>query len=358
MHKSKNKNINKFKSLNQKLKSKIFDQDEAIDSLVNYINISAAGLNDKEKPIGSFLFTGPTGVGKTELAKQLSIELGIHFERFDMSEFSTQRSADNLIGGAAGLVGYDEGGLLTNAILENPNCVLLFDEIEKADKSVLNKFLQIMDYGKLTSSKGEKVFFNNTIVIFTSNLNAIKTVKRTAGFGSSSYVEYENSMDEFLAPEFRARINQIVQFNSLNNDTSKMIIKKYFEEISQMLSNKDIKVEPSDSFINKLIETSDVNLGARDLQNLITQNVKVIVSQEIISGNLQNDSIITFDYIKEKDEYKYYFKRNPKSIEAPSLFDFNDIYFEDAIEAQNYAKNNPGSTITRSACGNGYIVKQ
>lgn len=227
-----------FNSLNKNLKNKVFGQNEAIDSLTDYICISLAGLNDKDKPMGSFLFTGPTGVGKTELAKQLSIELDMHFERLDMSEFSTDYSSDNLIGGAAGLVGYTEGGILTNAIMENPKCVLLLDEIEKAHKKVLDKFLQILDYGKLTSSKGEKVDFCDTIIIFTSNLNALSSTKRTAGFNSTSYIEYENSMDDFLAPEFKARINQIVHFNALDEFTLKLIINKSFYKINKMLEKK------------------------------------------------------------------------------------------------------------------------
>lgn len=350
------KNIAKIKNLTNSLKQKIFGQDEAINIIVDYITISAAGLNDKEKPIGSFLFTGPTGVGKTELAKQLAYELGIHFQRFDMSEYSTERSADNLIGGAAGLVGYDEGGLLTNAILENSNCVLLLDEIEKADPSVLNKFLQVMDYGKLTSSKGKEVYFKNTIVIFTSNLGAIKTEKRTAGFGAITYIETENSFDEYLTPEFIGRINQIIEFNPLDEFTLNMIVRKYFTQIEELLFDRNISIEPRDILIEKIIGQSDEKFGARNLENLINQNIKLIIAQELISGNLKDYSKIIFDWDEDINSLKYVIKEKDLLINAPNLHE-STHFFANAENAQEYARQNIGVIITRDPYGNGYIVK-
>lgn len=357
--KIKRKRLNKrsIKSLESNLKSKIFGQDDAITTIINYITISAAGLNNKEKPIGSFLFTGPTGVGKTELAKQLSNELNIPFKRFDMSEFSTERSADNLIGGAAGLVGYEEGGLLTNAILENQQCILLFDEIEKADITVLNKFLQIMDYGKLTSSKGEEVYFNNTIVIFTSNLGAIKMEKRTAGFSSITYKETQNSFDEYLSPEFIGRINQIVEFNPLNINISKIIIKKYFNQIEKLLINKSISIEVTDTLIRKIIEISDEKLGARNLENILNQNIKLVISQELLSGKLHDFSKIAFDWDEQVNNYKYSIKKEEILINTPSLHSNSTYSFANAEDALIYAKENIGKIITRSPNGKGYIVK-
>ncbi len=349
--------IRVIQSLQKKLNKSIFAQDEAISTLVDYITISAVGLNNKEKPIGSFLFTGPTGVGKTELAKQLAKNLNLHFQRFDMSEYSTERSADNLIGGAAGLVGYDEGGLLTNAILDNPDCILLFDEIEKADKSILNKFLQIMDYGKLTSSKGEEVYFNNTIVIFTSNLGSIKTTRRTAGFGSKTYIETENGFDEYLSPEFIGRINQIVEFNPTNKEISKMIVKKFFNQIEEMLKNRNISVKATEDIINKIIENSNSNLGARNLENLITQNIKVIISQELLLGKITNNSIILFDWDKDTNEYKYTIEKAEVLIKIPEIL-YDTPYFKNAEEAQNYAKQNPGTVIMRDPNTDGYIIKE
>lgn len=345
-----------IQSLKKDLKNSIFGQNEAIEVLVDYITINEAGLNDKEKPIGSFLFTGPTGVGKTEFAKQLARNLNIHFQRFDMSEFSTERSADNLIGGAAGLVGYEEGGLLTNAILDNPHCVLLFDEIEKADNSILNKFLQILDYGKLTSSKGEEVYFNNTIVIFTSNLGALKTIKRTVGFGSRTCIETENSFDEYLTPEFIGRINQIIEFNPINNDVSKMIIKKYFNQIGKMLKIRNIIIDITEELINKIIEHSNNKLGARNIENLITQNIKVIISQELIFGNLADNSIILFDWNNDTNEYNYTIEKAEVITKIPKYIN-GSSYFDNAEEAQKHARKNPGTVIMRDPNSDGFITK-
>ena len=340
--------------LEDSLKNNIFGQDEAIETLVDYVTIDIAGLSEKEKPIGSFLFTGPTGVGKTELAKQLAKELNLDFKRFDMSEYSSNHSADTLIGGAAGLVGYDEGGLLTNTIIENPSCVLLFDEIEKANKTVLNKFLQIMDYGKLTSSKGEEVYFNDTIIIFTSNLGSIKTKKRTAGFDSSTSIEIENDFKEYWSAEFIGRLNQIIEFNPLNIDISKKIIKKYFMQIETLLKNRNIQVSPTDNLIDHIIENSNKKLGARNLENMLTKNIKLIISQQLISGNLNNFSKITFDWDNNNDKYKYSLENN----EIQNNISNADQHFFNTVEdAQDYARKNIGTVITRSSNGNGYIVK-
>lgn len=350
----------KVLNLKKSLQENIFGQDEAINSVVDYITISAAGLNDKEKPLGSFLFMGPTGVGKTELAKELAKKLQMHFERFDMSEYGSESSANNLIGGAAGLVGYQEGGLLTNAILEHPNSVVLFDEVEKADTKVLTMFLQIMDYGKLTSSKGEKVDFRKTIIIFTSNLGAIKTRKRTIGFGSTTYTDIENDMGEYLTPEFRARINKVIEFNPFSEKNAKSIIYKYFLEINEMLKDKRILVAPTDDLVDKYISMSDSSLGARELQNIVTQNAKVIISKEIVSGNLPNYSKVLFDWDDESDKFSYRIEVSDikKELDVLNYSENTEDIFYDYNEAMDYAKNNPGEIITRSTCGNGWMVKE
>ncbi len=354
----------KVRNLKESLQEHIFGQDEAINGIVDYITISAAGLNDKEKPLGSFIFMGPTGVGKTELAKVLAKQLNMNFERFDMSEYSTSYSIDNLIGGAAGLVGYEKGGLLTNAISEYPNSVVLFDEVEKADSKVLNIFLQIMDYGMLTSTKGEKVDFRNTIIIFTSNLGAIKTTRRTIGFGSSSYTEVENDANEYLSPEFRARINKVIEFNPLSDENAKSVVYKYFLEINEMLKDKRVLVYPTDNLVDKYISMSDSSLGARELQNIVTQNVKVVISKEMISGNLPDYSKVLFDWDNDTDQFRYGIevleeKKDKDDHQYPFSFDkFSENIFFDVNEATIYAKNNPGTIITRSSCGNGWIVKE
>ena len=222
--------ITKTKDLAQKLKDRIFGQDHIVETVADMIDISAAGLGNPDKPIASFLFTGPTGVGKTEFAKELAKIMNIHFERFDMSEYADEYSARNLTGGQMGLVGYEDGGLLTNAISEHPHCVLLLDEIEKADRAVYNTFLQVLDYGTLKDTRGNKVDFSKTIIIMTSNLGANE--KRGIGFGENAMIYKESSVADFLTPEFRNRLDNILEFNRLTPEVIAHVIDKYLDDFS------------------------------------------------------------------------------------------------------------------------------
>lgn len=344
-------NISILKDLENKLKLEIFGQDHAIKSIVNRLMIHHCGLNTPHKPIASFLFTGPTGVGKTELAKSLAKTIGFNFSRFDMSEYVSKRSADTLIGGAAGLVGYEEGGLLTNAILDYPKSVVLFDEIEKAHPEVLNLFLQILDYATLTNTKGEKVDFTSTIIIMTSNLGSKKRKSRTMGFKSKEVVEVENNVSEFLTPELRARIQEDIEFNPLSQEMIIDITKKYLNTIALQLNQSGVRITFSENSINELIKISNNNqLGAREVHKTIDNNLKILISNELIFGNISKNTTLLVDY---KD---CFFIECQKSQSQPILND--DYDFLTANQAQEYAKANIGTIIIRSPSGIGYIVKK
>jgi ATP-dependent Clp protease ATP-binding subunit ClpA len=349
---SKSKSNNKIISLNQNLKSEIFGQDLIIDALTNALSIHYAGLGDETKPIGSFLFTGPTGVGKTELAKSLAKHLEMNFVRFDMSEYMSERSADTLFGGAAGLVGYENGGLLTNAIMDEPYSVLLLDEIEKADPKVLNIFLQVLDYGILTSTKGDKVSFHNCIIICTSNLGAVATTKRTMGFNSTIYEEKQSSVEGFLAPELRARINMQLEFNSLTDEMMQMIANKYLSKIALKMKKSQISLQWDDAVLEYIASLSKEGLGSRGIQNIINAKITQVAAQMILSANVSKiilkieESAIVIEKFENKQEYK-----------NQDLCHNND-YFPTAEEAYAYARAHIGTTIIRANDGVGFTIKK
>ena len=338
-------NLQKLKNLKPNLQKSIFGQDEAIDKVANILFINFIGLNDSKKPIGSFLFTGPTGVGKTELAITLSKELDMNFIRFDMSEYASKHSVYNLIGGSAGLVGYEDGGLLTNAVLIDPQSVILFDEIEKADPQVLNTLLQVMDYGILTDTKGNKVDFKQCIIIFTSNLGAISIKKRTAGFNSQIYTETENDVESFLPPEFRARISSHVHFNSLNESMMQSIIKNNLQKIAGRFNILCRWMQFDDSIVEYIIKATIDGLGARYISTFIADNITSKLSELYIFGQINKNSTI-FISMDEKN-IKFDINKSEQKI--------RDYDFETAYEAQEYAKQHTDISITRSASGNGYI---
>lgn len=351
-----------LKNLNQLLKSKIFGQNHAIDKITDMLNINYAGLGDDNKPIGSFLFTGPTGVGKTELSIQLSKALNIDFKRFDMSEYSEKHSIKNFIGGDAGLVGHEEGGLLINYMLDNPKSVILFDEIEKAHKDVMNIFLQVLDYGHLTSTKGIIVSFNNTILIFTSNLGVQDyQLRRTMGFISDYVVENnleeeDNQINTFFKPEFRGRMDCIIPFNSLNKEMISSIIDKNVSELITKLKHYNLEInlsfELKDFIINNLLKE---NLGARSIAKIFRDNIKTQIATEIIYENIKFGSELSFT-IDNNDNFILNINNSIK--DNSSFLDSETIYFENVIEAQNYAKANPSIKITRSPSGIGFITKK
>jgi len=337
--------------LDSHLKSRIFGQDHVVEHVIDMLSISIAGLNDDTKPIASFLFTGPTGVGKTELAKELALCLGINFIRFDMSEYADEYSARNLTGGQAGLEGYKEGGLLTNAIMKNPKCVLLLDEIEKADKLVLNTFLQVLDYGTLTDTKGNKADFTETIIIMTSNLGANE--QNGIGFGNDKLYKGTAIVD-FLTPEFRNRIDKTLEFNKLTKEMVVYITEKFLTDLSKQLSKKNFTLSITDEAKKVLNEIGfDPLMGARSVLRAINSEFKKEISRILLSSNASAGTI-SIDHVAE--EFTYLLSV-PDASKTKSLFDMGekDYDFETAEEAQEYARKHIGVVVTRSHKNRGYI---
>jgi len=332
----------KLKTLDSDLKNTIFGQDHAIDAVVDMLTINTVGLGDDNKPIASFLFTGPTGVGKTELVISLAKSLGMHFERFDMSEYADDYSYRNLIGAQKGLVGYDEGGLLTNAISENPSTVLLLDEIEKGHPSVYDTFLQVLDYATLKDSAGQAVSFKETIIIMTSNLDGKTT--RGIGFGNgSSSKENSEELSLFLRPEFRNRIDKILHFNTLSNTMIVSVVEKFVCDLKARLVKKRIDLTVSELALDHLIKLGfDQGMGARSVKRAINDEFKKHIAKEMLFGTLSNGGKVTVDVIDGVFSYDFKEKK---------------CDFKTADEAMAYAKKNPGVVIGRFTNGAGYSIK-
>jgi ATP-dependent Clp protease ATP-binding subunit ClpA len=281
-------------NLSPRIKDKVYGQDEAIDRLVEAIYLSKAGLRNGTKPIGSFLFTGPTGTGKTYTAKQLAKNLGVHFARFDMSEYMEKHTVSKFIGAPPGYVGHGEGkmgeGQLIQAIDTNPNCVLLLDEIEKAHPDVVTVLLQLMDDARLTSAKGKTVDASNVIIILSANLGAADAEKLRIGFGdqdNSSAVDKE--IKRFFSPEFRNRLDGIVKFNKLTMTEMNLIVNAEVEKLEAMLAPKNITVSVTHLARTKLAESGyDPKMGARPFERLFEEKVKKPLSKEILFGRLIN----------------------------------------------------------------------
>ncbi len=289
--------LEKIRKLDKKLKAQVFGQDEAIDTITEAIQLSKAGLNDESKPIGSFLFVGPSGVGKTEISKQLASNLGIDFIRFDMSEYMEAHSVAKLIGAPAGYVGYDDGGILVEKVRQCPHCVLLFDEIEKAHPDIYKIFLQMLDYGIVTDSKGRKADFRNTVIIMTSNAGNRSAEKKNIGFGdvqiNSRKADTMNAVSNLMAPELRGRLSATVVFNQIDDKMAKMIVKKELKLLSAKLKAKGIVATYTDAAINKIANAgiSD-QYGAREIQKLISNDIKKMFVKQIISGNGSGNYLI------------------------------------------------------------------
>lgn len=280
-----------LKTLSEDIKTKVYGQDEAIDGIVKSIKMSKAGLNEDNKPISNLLFVGPTGTGKTEIAKQLSEKMGIKLLRFDMSEYMEENSVSKLIGSAPGYVGYEEGGQLVDEIIKNPHCVLLLDEIEKAHPKVFNILLQVMDYATLTDNKGRKADFKNVILIMTSNAGASSIGKNSIGFGAKSldYEIIDKTINKVFSPEFRNRLNGTVKFNHVDEKMAKMITEKELNKLKDKLLNKDVKFKWSKS-VNDYISSNGVSneYGARHISRIIENEVKTLLMDEILFGSLKD----------------------------------------------------------------------
>jgi ATP-dependent Clp protease ATP-binding subunit ClpA len=285
-------------NLEDNLKKVVFGQDEAIGQLVDKILVSQAGLKSPNKPIGSFVFMGPTGTGKTETAKQLAEELGVELVRFDMSEYQEKHSVAKLIGSPPGYVGHeDTNGQLVEKLQENPGCVLLLDEIEKAHPDVSQILLQIMDNGKITGSNGKEADARQSIIILTTNLGAKSSEKNNIGFGDTMEKEYEDTeLKKFFAPEFRNRLDATVTFAKLGKEVMMKIVGKFLLELKNMVADRKVNITISDEAIDYLVDKGfDPKMGARPLQRVIDNEIKRPLSRKLLFGDLKNGGIVHID---------------------------------------------------------------
>ena len=292
-----------LKNIEKSLKNQVFGQNHAIELLSSSIKSSRAGLRDVEKPIGSYLFSGPTGVGKTELARQLSQSLSIDLIRFDMSEYMERHSISKLIGAPPGYVGYDQGGLLTDSIEKTPHCVLLLDEIEKAHYEIYNILLQVMDYGFLTDHNGKKIDFRNVIIILTTNAGAADLAKESIGFSEMKSEEnYNQEINRVFSPEFRNRLDGIIPFNGLSMDIMKMVVDKFIIKLESQLEEKNVVLTLSEEAYEWLsINGTDEKYGARPLQRLIDEKIKKPLADELLFGKLKSGGSIKVDVEKNEE---------------------------------------------------------
>ena len=290
-------------NLETNLKSVVYGQDEAIDNIVDKIFVAQAGLKSEDKPIGSFVFMGPTGCGKTETAKQLAEQLGVKLVRFDMSEYQEKHSVSKLLGSPPGYVGHEEkGGLLIEKLQENPNCVLLLDEIEKAHPDVSQVLLQIMDNGKVTGANGKEADARNSFLILTTNLGAKESEKNSIGFGEEADNESydDKELKKFFAPEFRNRLDAVVTFNKLGKNIMIKIVGKFLLELKNLLKEKDVVTTITDDAIDYLIDKGfDKKMGARPLQRVIDNDIKSPLSKVLLFGDLKDGGSLNID-VKDK----------------------------------------------------------
>ena len=283
-----NSDIDSLKNLENNLKMVVFGQDKAIDSLSTAIKLSRAGLNEGEKPIGSFLFAGPTGVGKTEVSKQLAKIMGIELLRFDMSEYMERHTVSRLIGAPPGYIGFDQGGLLTEAVTKNPHCVLLLDEVEKAHPDVFNLLLQVMDHGTLTDNNGRKADFRNVILIMTTNAGAQEMSRASIGFTEQNHQsDGMEILKKAFTPEFRNRLDAIVQFGSLAKETIRTVVDKFLVDLQVQLDNKKVLLHIEESAVNWFVENGyNESMGARPMARLIQEKLKKALAEDILFGSL------------------------------------------------------------------------
>lgn len=299
-----------YANLETNIKKKLFGQDKAVGALVESILVAKSGMRPTNKPIGSFLFVGPTGTGKTELCRQLAANLDVKLRKYDMSEYMEQHSVSKLIGAPPGYVGHAEGGAgagqLINDVEETPNCIVLLDEVEKAHPSVMNLLLQVMDDGRLTSSTGKTADFSNVILIMTSNLGAAQKSKRAIGFSNDHDDASMQAVNKFFSPEFRNRLDAMVEFVSLKREHIDMIVKKSIDELNDMLADKNVRVELTLGAKTWLRDKGYVpEMGARPLQRVINDHIKKPLSKEILFGALMNGGTATVEIVDDEVTFRY-----------------------------------------------------
>ncbi|MDH5560581.1 MAG: ATP-dependent Clp protease ATP-binding subunit ClpA, partial [Deltaproteobacteria bacterium] len=301
-------NVESLRTLEADLKERVFGQEEAIKFITTCIKRNKAGLGNLEKPIGSFLFSGPTGVGKTEVSKQIADLLGIQFNRYDMSEYMEKHSVSRLIGAPPGYVGFEQGGLLTEAIRKHPHSVLLLDEIEKAHPDIYNILLQIMDHATLTDNNGQEADFRNVILIMTSNVGSENRGASSIGFNSTNRSKESEAVERHFPPEFRNRLDAIVTFETLSTEVMKSVVIKFIKELQDQLKKKKVTLELTGKAITWLAKKGySPEYGARPLSRIIQQDIKDRLSDEVLFGDLikggkvkisEKKSLLTFDIKK------------------------------------------------------------
>jgi ATP-dependent Clp protease ATP-binding subunit ClpA len=318
------KQTSSLKTLEEKMKLQVYGQDKAINTITDKILVARAGLKSLTKPVGSFLFLGPTGCGKTETAKTLAKTLGVELIRFDMSEYQEKHSISKLIGSPPGYVGYEDsnmgGGMFINEVEKNPHAVVLFDEIEKAHRDVSNMLLQVMDYGTVTGSNGKKADCRNITLIMTSNLGAEESERNNIGFGKSEREgEDDKALKKFFPPEFRNRLDAVIKFDKLNKKTMISIVKKFLQELNTMTMEKDVEVNATDSAIEFLMKKGfDAKLGARPLQRVIDDEIKKPLSRMILFGELTEGGMVEVglsDDVAPKLTVNFKAKKQPQTID-------------------------------------------
>jgi ATP-dependent Clp protease ATP-binding subunit ClpA len=292
-----------LRTLDRDLKLVVFGQDQAIDALASAIKMSRSGLGEEEHPIGSFMFAGPTGVGKTEVSRQLSLTMGIELIRFDMSEYMEAHSVSRLVGAPPGYVGHDQGGLLTEAVNRNPHAVLLLDEIEKAHPDIFNVLLQIMDHGKLTDANGREADFRNVIMIMTTNAGARDSARRSMGFTKQDHTSDSLEMiKKTFSPEFRKRLDAVIQFKALDFKVVLMVVDKFILELEAQLAQKDVGLTVSTAACEWLAEKGfDPQMGARPMKRVIQEKIKRQLADDLLFGELSEGGEVSVDVSASED---------------------------------------------------------
>jgi ATP-dependent Clp protease ATP-binding subunit ClpA len=296
-----------LKNLGRNLKMVVFGQDEAIDILSDAIKLSRSGLGNESKPIGNFLFAGPTGVGKTEVTQQLAKVMGVELARFDMSEYMERHAVSRLIGAPPGYVGYDQGGLLTDAVIKNPYCVVLLDEMEKAHTDIYNILLQVMDHGTLTDNNGRKVDFRNVVLVMTTNAGVQQTMRKSIGFKEQDHShDAMSEINKTFSPEFRNRLDAIVWFNHLDEQVILQVVDKFIIELQAQLDQKGVSLEVSEKARDWLAKKGyDKTMGARPMSRIIQEKLKKELAAELLFGKLSNGGEVKVDLKKDELTFEY-----------------------------------------------------
>ena len=331
-----NESTKSLVGLEETIKNKLYGQDSVVDTVLEKIYVARAGLKSLNKPVGSYLFLGPTGTGKTELAKLLAEGMGMKLLRYDMSEYQEKHTVAKLIGAPPGYVGYDDsnlgGGMLISDIEKNPNCIILFDEVEKAHPDVTNILLALMDEGMITASNGKKADARNAIIILTSNLGASDNERNTIGFADSLQKtgEDDKAVKDFFKPEFRNRLDGICKFNKLDAISIKKIVGKFLNEINELLSEKSIKIRVTEAAVEQLALVGyDTKMGARPLNRKINDLIKVPLSKKILFETVPANTIIEVDYTEEEFKFNVLGQFNPTS----PMIDSNGYIILDSVQS-------------------------